>query len=349
MAKQTIAAAAAPKATRVETAEFRRASFFSTWLRRRLKAVIIPRADAENREAYLAQFDDASRNVEIAIEGLGRLIRHHPQKSVYVLRGIGHWLRQYFGAQRRAINKPRYLVYTQLDKPIPFVPAEDILYTYMIAQIAYVTSELAGIVSARQMGHIARGFIKMNSIGVQAFDRYPTLMPRFLDHDRLSLKVVQRLDKPLNCCPSLHIAYSLFLDGVGVLLFKPQATKREVFESVRFSTIGMFNSVLYSKQHSILDVAFGMLCARLVFEQWFDQPFDDFVSAFPSMARDHPIPYEEIAGIYEEACAIQKRGGSLAETLGTYLRAHGYQRVEPDEEIGLSYFDTVRKRIVRDH
>lgn len=334
-------------ATTVETAEFRRSSGFSRWLRRKLRASIIPRSDPENRTAYLGQFDQASRNVEIAAEGLGRLFKNHPVKSLWVVRAIGDWLVRYFDAQKRAANRPRYYVYTQFDSQIPFRPEEDILYTYMIAQIAYIANELADIVSVRQMIHIADGFIELNKAGVEAFRRYPTLMPRFLNHKRLSLKVIQQLDRPLNCCPSLHIAYSLFLDGIAELMIKPHPNRRDAFDSVRFSTIGMFNSVLYTKQHSILDVAFGMLCAKIVFEDRFDRPFNDFIGVFPSLKRRHPIPYDEIARVYRKALAIQRRGHGLADILGTYLRSHGYLKIAPDEGVGTGYFDTSTRQLVR--
>jgi len=333
-------------ARKVETAEFLRSSPFSRWLRRLLKALIIPRSDPANTDAYLEQFDEASRNVEIAAEGLGGLIKNHPLKFLLVLKAVGDWQRRYFGSQKDLADKPRYLVYTQLDNKIPFVPQEDILYTYMISQIAYVANELAGVVSARQMKYITECFIALNDIGVEAFYKHPTTMPRFRDHQRLSLKVIQHLDEPLNCCPSLHIAYSLLLDGIAEFVIKPLRNRRDAFKSIRFSTIGMFNSVLYTKQHSILDVAFGMLCARIVFEERFDMPFNDFVSVFPSLEDDHPIPYDDIVRIYEEALAIRTSVDNLAEILGIYLEKHGFVTVEPGEEPGICYFDLEKREIV---
>ena len=336
------------KGNPVPTAEFSRSSPFSRWLRRRLEAFIIPRSDPRYRRAYREQFDDASRNVEIAVEGLGRLLRDHPFKSLLVLRTLRHWLFQYFGTQKDLARRDRYLVYTEHDVCIPFVPEQDILYTYMLAQIAYIANELASIASPQQMKHITDGFIEMNSLGVEAFSRYPSVMPRHTEHERLSLRVIQHLDEPLNCCPSLHIAYSLFLDGVAGLLIQPAPHKQDAFQSVRFSTIGMFNSVLYTKQHSILDVAFGMLCAELVFERWFHRPFNNFVSTFPALAKEHPIPYDEIARMYHEARQISRRTDSLAETLGVYLRRHRYPMVGAEEQIGPGiYYDTKEGVLVR--
>ena len=336
------------KGNPVPTAEFARSTPFSRWLRRRLEAVIIPRSEPRYRQAYMAQLDDASRNVEIAVEGLGRLLKRHPLKSLLVLRTLGDWFFRYFGTQKDLAQRDRYLGYTEHDHRIPFVPQQDILYTYMLAQIAYIANELAEISTVRQLMQITEGFMEMNSFGVEAFTRYPSVMPRYTEHDRLSLRVIQYLDKPLNCCPSLHIAYSLFLDGVAEMLIRPLAHKREAFQSVRFSTIGMFNSVLYTKQHSILDVAFGMLCAEVVFERRFDHPFDNFVSTFPALADEHPIPYDEIERMYDEARQIHRQAGSLAETLGIYLERHRYPMMGPQEEIGPGcYFDTGKGALVR--
>ncbi len=338
------------KGNPVPTAEFARSSPFSRWLRRRLEAVIIPRSDPQYRRAYVEQFGDASRNVEIAVEGLGRLLRDHPFKSLLVLRTLSDWLFRYFGTQKDLAQTDRYLVYTEHDSHIPFQPEQDILYTYMLAQIAYIANELAEIASPTRMKHITEGFMEMNRLGVEAFSRFPSVMPRYTEHDRLSLRVIQHLDKPLNCCPSLHIAYSLFLDGVADLIVRPLPEKREAFQSVRYSTIGMFNSVLYTKQHSILDVAFGMLCAEMVFVRWFQRPFDNFVSTFPELASQHPIPYDEIERMYNEARQISRGGGgrSLAETLGIYLERHGYPLVGHDEEIGPGwYYDVGRGEMVR--
>jgi hypothetical protein len=109
----------------------------------------------------------------------------------------------------------------------------------------------------------------------------------------------------------------------------------------------MFNSVLYTKQHSLLDVAFGILCAQLVFEARYEGAFDDLTHAFDGMRAEHPIPYDEIVAIYGEARAMHRAGEPLADTLGRYLREHGYRTVPPDEALGIAYLDTRTREIVR--
>ena len=330
----------------VDTEEYRRSSAFSRLLRRGLRRAILPRCDAEKRPAYAEQFDEGSRNVEIMVEGLLGLLRRHPIKTAHILRALQHWRGTYYPMQNECRERLGYLIYTQHDRPIPFIPESDTLYAYMVCQISYVARQIAELVSVAQMRHVADTFMELNSTAIEAFRQHPTLMPRLTDHDRITLMVVQKIDDPTNCCPSLHIAYSMLLDNLAQFLIRPMRKKAEVFTAIRYSTIGMFNSVLYTKQHSILDVAFGMLCARLVFEKAYDYPYDDFTSSFAELQTQHPIPYGEIAALYHEACELQREHGSLSDTLGAFLRLHGYPRLRCDADIGHAYFDTTTREVV---
>jgi hypothetical protein len=328
----------------VKTALYQRSSAFSRLLRRQLRAVLLPRFAPEHREAYASQFDEASRNVEIAVEGLLRLGRRDLRKLYYVVEAIVDWRRRYHGTASATRNLDRTLVYTHHDHQIPFRPEADTLYAYMVGQIADIANELAAIVSADQMRSISDGVMEMNTVGCEAFAARPTFTPRFLDHDRLTLGVVQAIDDPINCCPSLHIAYSLYFDNLAEFLVKPFRRKREVFEAIRFCTIGMFNSVLYTKQHSILDVAFGVLCARIVFERRFDQPFNDFTAVFDELARSNPIPYGVIREMLDEATQLYHNEGTLARALAAYLDRHQHPTISAAER-RIVFFQSDEKRI----
>ncbi len=330
----------------VDTPVFRDSSTLSRWLRRGLRTFVLPTFGSEHRDAYDEQFDDASRNVEVAVEGALNLVNRHFLKSLPILGGVGNWLTSYFGAQGGARDRDRYLVYTQHDERIPFRPDQDVLYAYMVCQIAYLANELADVLDRSEMKAFAGGFVELNRVGAECFHAHPSVMPRFLGHDRLALRVVQRLDQPLNCCPSLHIAYALLLDNLARTLRDRAEDKREALDSVRTVTLAMFNSVLYTKQHSLLDVAFGILCAQIVFEARYEGAFDDLTHAFAAMRGEHPIPYDEIIAILREARGMHRAGAPLADTLGRYLGEHGYRTVPPDEELGLAYLDTRTREIV---
>jgi len=332
----------------IDTEEFRRSTAFSRLLRWSLRRTLLPRFDAAKREAYDAQFDDASRNVEITVSGLGRLLNRHAIKSAFILGGLGSWASNYFGAQRDTVDQDRYLVYTEQDVGIPFQPDYDLLYSYIISHIAHVANAMLDSLPLGEVRLFCGCFNALNRMGAEAFHAHPTVMPRLHDHDRLGLRVIQALDRPLNCCPSLHIAYSLLLYNAISSQVMPHCDDPEVLESTRYVTAGMFNSVLYTKQHSILDVAFGMAAAKMVYEETYEAPFHDFSEELAILQRDHPIPYDEAVEIYHQVGQLVEHHGGMAGALGVYLQQAGYQVVAPGDDINGWHFDTRTRKIVRD-
>ncbi|MBF0120457.1 MAG: hypothetical protein HQK79_16600 [Desulfobacterales bacterium] len=362
-----------PSRENVETKPFESPSHFSLCLRAILKPIILSFSDKKYREDYATQFDLASRNVEITIETLMKLFLFHPVKNAFVLNTVGNWLHTYFKVQFETKNFEKYYVYTQHDNQIPFYPEEDIMYTYMISQISYVANELAKIFTAKEMNYLASCFVELNNFATYTHNKYQTLMPRFANHNRLTLKVIQHIDKPYNCCPSLHIAYTLLLDNVIEKFFytnthKQSKKKTQTFESIRYSSIRMFNSVLYTKQHSILDVAFGMLCSHIVFEKKYKQKFNNLIYIFDDLKKDNPyINYEVIKEIYVEGMELYEKkisfykqsheytnfehlsleGISFRETVGDYLIQYGYPKLPIWHIINEGvYFDTVKRNLV---
>ncbi|MFC1852314.1 hypothetical protein ACFL27_19120 [candidate division CSSED10-310 bacterium] len=335
---------------RVETRVFERDTLFTRSVRSILRSIIIPFSDPQHKEAYKEQFAIASRNVEITVEDLFKFSVRHPLKMALVMGVTRNWLTTYFGAQNDSKHKERFLVYTQFDNKIPFIPAADIMYTYMLAQIAFVANEISKYLSWSEMKNITESFVALNNLGVSVFKQYPTVIPRFFDHNRLSLKVIQFIDGPVNCCPSLHIAYSVFLDNVARTIFGD--TKKETFQAIRYSTIRMFNSVLYTKQHALIDVAFGILCAEIIYKRRVAHDFNNLFCLFESLRLEHPdIDYTEIVRIYTEGVAIYQKLDNLPETIGTYLTANGYLQVDPDAALSTCYFDTKQKKLIvqKDH
>ncbi len=326
---------------------FQRPTWFSRALRQVLKVTILPQLGPENRPEYEAQFTEASRNAEVAVEGLGRLVNRHMLSVTPVVGAVGNWAWHYFGAQRGASDRECYLVYTDRDAAIPFRPEADTLYAYMVTQVTHLANELADVLSRRELRRAIRAFTDMNAVAAEAFHRFPTVMPRFTDHQRLSLRVVQAIDQPLNCCPSLHIAYSVMIENLARAAFAPHPDKAEVLEDVRLTTAGMVDSVLFTKQHAILDVAFGMLCARVVHGRRFDRPAGDPTSLLDPGPGLHPIPHDAIAELYEEASWWHARAGDLAGALGGFLREHRYPLVAPDQEVERCFVDSATGALVK--
>jgi len=92
-----------------------------------------------------------------------------------------------------------------------------------------------------------------------------------------------------------------------------------------------------------MDIAFGMLCAKKVFEDEFCG-FDDMRSEFLKLRRENPlIDYDNIDAIYEEIASMNYT--KLPMALGVYLKRHLHPKM--NAELALSrYFDTEKKRIM---
>jgi hypothetical protein len=248
------------------------------------------------------QFTEASRNVEIAAKGLINIATSHPIKVLPILGTIGNYLTTYFGAQKKGQGEKQWLIYTSEDDQIPFKPEWDTFYSYMVSQITTLTYEVVDMSKFKDVRKISALFRDLNHLGERMFNSMPTRMVRITDHERLSLHAVQALDAPLNCCPSLHIGYSVTIDNLCEHVLDLPNKKPDVWKNVRAASTGMFNSVLYTKQHSMIDVAFGILAAKIVLRKHYPHiPFNNFGEHLPP-ATD--IPYKRIGELYYGANEI---------------------------------------------
>ena len=172
-------------------------------------------------------------------------------------------------------------------------------------------------------------------------------MPRFFDHKRLILKVIQNYDEPLNCLPSFHIVHAFFIENLAEKILSLHSKKRRVFDLIEFLPLKILNSVLYTKQHSIVDVSFGILCTKIFFEKKFQKECNTFISEFDSMKPQNMlIKYDEIEKVYNEVLDIYRKKNNFLETVKTYLEEKEFIKIKPGENIENCYFDTFSKKII---
>ena len=330
----------------VETSAFKEETIFGTFTRMALKLLILPRTDPKLRNDYESQFTESSRNVEVTLSKLLALVLQKPQFAWQTLVTTYDWLTNYHVTQSKTEAGEHYIIYTQHDHKIPFQPDEDIMYSYMVTQAAYFAEILSKLVTPIEFKKIAEYFFEANRLGTNVYTKFQTVMPRFTKHNRLSMAAVQYLDKPLNCCPSLHITYSLLIDNIASKYVLERGEKND-FEDLRYSTLRMFNSVLYTKQHALSDVAYGMLCAKKAYNKYFAEAFDDLSDQFPKMQQTHKdIDYGEIIRIYKEARLKDSQGMGFTENIQTYLVAGGFPVMRMNDRVNHVYFDTEKKVLI---
>ncbi len=318
---------------------FQEESDFSRRLRRYLVKYGLP-IISNSIEDYQGQFEEAARLLEITVENMLFPLQE-PFRSVPMLKSVYSWYKHYYQAQKECDGKERFLVYTDLEEKINFDPNADTMYAFLFPLLAYSMNTVVKNkrISERSLVKLSQCFIDLDKLVSKVYINCPTTVPRkpFTNHDRLSFKVVQKVDKPVNCCPSSHVAYSILLYNVleRVLAIKEE----ELMEAVELTAKRMPYTILAGKQHACPDVSFGVIAAQKVFNENFpSKGFDGFVESFVGLPEEH---LAQIMKIYEEC---QKDQGSLDKSVLGYLKRENYPKVSSGYDN--YYFDRKTKRLV---
>src|SRR3989344_4401917 len=329
----------------VQTTEFKKNSIISKLTNLLLKSSILPFCDKKNQLIYREQFNEASRSIEIIVDNILNFnIKHTP----ILLYCITNGLISYHGTQSKIKTKKKFLVYTQYDHKIPFVPEEDVMYTYLLSQLAYIGKQASEVLSKKEIKQLTDCVIDLNNSAKEIFLDVPTTMPRFYNHNRINLKAIQLLDKQVNCCPSLHIGFSLLFDNISEKILNGKIEDNSFFESIRYSTKRMFNSVANVKQHSIIDIAGGTLLAKIIFERNFEEDFNDLTSEYPEMQKiNHHFNYNILNEMYNEILDLYYYTKDFSKTFLFYLKDKGYPEMFPEDKINNCYFNTITRKIER--
>ncbi|MBT5022891.1 hypothetical protein HOK51_01205 [Candidatus Woesearchaeota archaeon] len=323
-------------------------SIYSKITRFFVKHTVARTKDKEKRKSYLTQIDDSSKNLEDLVKHFTKLSINNPLKTISFLAYIKKWSATYVDVQKKS-DGIGHLIYTQHDHKIPFKPEYDIDYIKIIPQLIFCGKEIAKWYKKEELTQIIQAYLHSAKIAQDVFENHQTIMPRFKNHNRLSLGTVQKIDKPINCCPSMHITYSTLIYNLGKYILP-----REDFDDIKKNTKNMINSVLYTKQHALIDISFGILCAKISFEKFYpDYKFDDMTKNFSEMKKDHPtINYGLIKQVYVESLKKydqenkkNNQENTFAKVVSNYLIKNKFPIVSKDDNLSKKYFNTKTNKI----
>lgn len=160
------------------------------------------------------------------------------------------------------INLGGHVMYSKLDDMIPFVPVFIIPYCSWFLFIAFT-----GIIFLlKSKIDLEKTFLSINicmAIGLLTYFIYPsclTIRPKTYGNDIFSqiVKLLQEGDSPSNVCPSLHVAISISLcTGIINSIYFKNKHAMKFFTVIL--TFFICISTLFIKQHSVIDVVFGLL------------------------------------------------------------------------------------------
>ena len=240
------------------------------------------------------------------------------------------WMDTYQKNQNVIKNADKYCVETEQDKQIPFKPEDAKAYSLIVPQFFALAKHFSIACDEDEVQEITDCFKHSNKLAVEVFKKIPTFMPRPTKHDDKALKFVQYWDDPVNCCPSLHITYSVLAYNIGKNILPPNE-----FQDYNESIGAMFSSVLYTKQHAVVDIVYGMVCANQAFTNTFPKKeFDDLTTRFDSLQKTYPeVPFSEIVNWYHQEISS---GSSLRELVEKEIVLSGkYRKLSVEECKGL--------------
>jgi membrane-associated phospholipid phosphatase len=163
---------------------------------------------------------------------------------------------------------PQGLPISLLEKHIPFMPWTILIYTsdYIFMGLAVI------LIDERFEFHrFTRQAILVLIFGGTFFWFFPTVLPRVeapVDDEiffvRYLINMVQSLDAPTNCFPSLHVGFA------GAALWNLRNKSRRVFRTFFFWAVLITLSVLTTKQHYLWDIAggIGLVIAAVHLDRW---------------------------------------------------------------------------------
>jgi len=157
---------------------------------------------------------------------------------------------------RRAVHAPA----VPLDRLIPLLPAWGLVYGSLY--LFLILLPILVVAGDEPIRRTFSAYLMVWLVAYACFFLYPTIAPRpaLLSGDGFALwglRFLYSADPPYNCFPSLHVAHSF----VGA--FASRRVDRRVGVFATGCAVLVALSVLFAKQHYVLDVAAGLLLACL--------------------------------------------------------------------------------------
>jgi hypothetical protein len=242
---------------------------------------------------------------------------------------VEYWL-HYFSNRRFPKNEEFYVVYTNIDHSIPFQPDSALDYWLVNLRFIPTSIELGDATSDEFFDDIRQAYVDIAKEGAAAFREVPTIMPHFNGHGGHSLHVAQTLLKPVNCSPSLHTATPFFAYNLHAKYFpeKEPELRRYVGDIV--------STVIKTKLHAMIDIAFGIFLAQKAIGDRLRLNFNDLESFFTQEQKGKDkIPYEHIYRMYHEINELAKtkegEEGKLLRIMERYFQEIGLPRVKREQ------------------
>lgn len=249
----------------------------------------------------------------------------------------------YFSNRRFPGNQEFYVVYTSLDHGIPFQPDSALDYWLINFKFLPTSIKLGNTLPSERFNDIRRAYLALVRQGVVAFREVPTIMPHFAGYDGTASLLARRLLKPINCSPSLHTAAPFFIYNLGAKYFPEEEPE------LRRHIGDVVSTVIKSKFHAMIDIAFGIFLCQKIIEDKLGLEFQALEAFFLQEQGDRDkIPYEHVYRMYREINEVARtkggKGANLPEIMEGYFQEIGLPRVKQAESN--CFYDLDQKALV---
>ena len=252
-----------------------------------------------------------------------------------------YW-RRYFSNRRFTENQEFYVVYTSLDHDIPVRTEPASNYWLINFRFLPILIKLGNTLPEERFNDINHAYLALVTLGISAFRQVPTIMPHFGEYTGPPL-LARSLLKPVNCSPSLHTATPFFAYNLGAKYLPEEepGLRRHIGDIV--------STVIKTKKHAMIDIAFGLFLCRTIIENRLGLDFQTLETFFieEQKARDK-IPYQHVFRMYHEINKLAKtKNGNAAKLPGlmeSYFQEIGLPRV--GREKSNCFYDIDKKALI---
>ena len=182
----------------------------------------------------------------------------HLLMTLFLIFGVYQF---YFWCQRQRL-RPAIQFSTKVDDMIPFWPAWAWVYSFLYYPAIIYLNWVVG--SPRHFNHLAMSFFVLLGMQMTFFLLFPVETPErwrnLSQGEGLSkrfLRYVQKFDAPSNCFPSMHVSVAMLTALHAKASLGPVAFAFPILISI---------SCLFTKQHYIVDLPFGIVIGWVAFK-----------------------------------------------------------------------------------
>ena len=200
----------------------------------------------------------------------------HPARLASLGRLGVHWYSAYFGAQKDTKNLATCLTDSPLDERIPI--DEQAIYSYLFACLFLPASGLLflNVLNDEEYPRVIQAYEDLIAKSKCVFLERPTRLKSRLMLTHPLTRLLQSVDGPTNCFPSLHVALVVLTYQIAK---NAASGPLSVLPTLKQTCIDICRATLKTRQHSVIDVIGGVALAEQTYHRHLSGPVESLMES----------------------------------------------------------------------